>query len=128
MLVRGLVRASSNAFTALIANRARVTIPAVLLFRSLTRQGLLHPTLLSRLEVIRVSLHFPDDLFRLNLAFEPSQCIVQRLAFLQTHFCQIGSSSRAKVNQPQLQLTARFVVVLRSRHIWQHAWVVELLK
>ena len=54
-----------------------------------------------------MSLHFPDDLFRLNLAFEPSERIFQRLAFLQTHFSQIASSSRANVNQALLQLTAR---------------------
>ena len=57
-----------------------------------------------------MSLYFLDDLFRLNLAFEPSQRIIQRLAFLQTHFSQIGSSSRANVNRALLQLTARLVV------------------
>ena len=44
-----------------------------------------------------MSFHFPDDLFRLDLAFESAQSIFQRLAFLQTYFCQIDSSSRANV-------------------------------
>jgi hypothetical protein len=72
-----------------------------------------------------VSLYFPDDVFRLNLALEPSQRIFQRFAFLQTHFGQIGSSSRARVKQAQLQLTARWVVVLRLRDIWQHARLAQ---
>lgn len=54
-----------------------------------------------------MSPHLPDDLFRLNLAFEPSQRIVQRLAFLQTHFSQISPPSRARLSQAQLQLTVR---------------------
>jgi hypothetical protein len=46
------------------------------------RQRLFHSRLLARLQVIGVSLHFPDNVFLLDLAFEPTQGVFQRLAFL----------------------------------------------
>jgi hypothetical protein len=72
----------------LVAIRSRVAVAATLLFCSLPRQGLLYPSLLSRLKVIRVPLHFLDDVLCQNLAFEPAQRIIQRLAFLQSNLCQ----------------------------------------
>jgi hypothetical protein len=38
---------------------------------TLLRQSLLHPASLARLQVVRVTLHFLDDVFRHNLALEP---------------------------------------------------------
>ena len=35
-----------------------------------------------------MTLHFLNDVFRLNFALEPTQGILQRLAFLQSNFCQ----------------------------------------
>jgi hypothetical protein len=59
---------------------------------TLSRQGLLHSALRARLQVEGVTLHFLDDVFRLHLALEPPQCVFNRLAFLQSNFCQIIAS------------------------------------
>jgi len=63
------------------------------------------PLLLTWLQVKRVTLHFLDDVFGLNLALEPAQCVLKRLTFLNTNLCQgkytskpsqIGSSIRIR--------------------------------
>ena len=41
----------------------------------LSRQGLLRSALRARLQVIRVALHFSDDVFRLNLALEATKSV-----------------------------------------------------
>ena len=53
-----------------------------MLFRSL------HPTSFARLQVVGVTLHFLNDVFRLNLALEAAQGVLQGLALLQSNFCQ----------------------------------------
>ena len=55
---------------------------------TLLRQSLLHPASLARLQVVGVTLYFLNDVLRLNLAFEPTQGVLQRLALLQSNFCQ----------------------------------------
>jgi len=60
-----------------------------LLASTLSRPGLLHSTLPAGLQVEGVTLHFLDDVFRLNLALEAPQGILDRLAFLQSNFGQI---------------------------------------
>src|SRR5207245_7725523 len=40
---------------------------------TLSRQSLLQSPLLARLQVVRMTLHFLNDVFRLNLALEPTQ-------------------------------------------------------
>ena len=39
-----------------------------------------------------MTLHFLNNVFRLNFALEPPQCALDRLAFLQSNFCQIIAS------------------------------------
>ena len=65
-----------------------IWLPANLLSGTLSRQGLLQSPLRARLQVVGVTLHFLDDVFRLNLALEPAQGILQRFTFLQSNFCQ----------------------------------------
>ncbi len=64
---------------------------ANLFSRTFSRQSLLYPALLARLQVVGVTLHFLNDVFRLNLALESTQGILQRLTFLQSNFCQNSS-------------------------------------
>jgi hypothetical protein len=56
---------------------------------TLARQSFFHPALLARLQVVGVTLHFLNDVFRLNLALKATQGILQRLALLQSNFRQI---------------------------------------
>ena len=66
----------------------------ILLFASffattLARQSLFYPLLLTRFQVVGVTLHFLDDVFLLNLPLETAEGILQRLAFLQSDFSQL---------------------------------------
>src|SRR5260370_6784836 len=65
-----------------------IRLSANLLASTLSRQGFLHSTLRARLQVEGVTLHFLNDVFRLNLALEPPKGILNRLTFLQSNFCQ----------------------------------------
>src|SRR6266849_3629331 len=65
-----------------------IVLFANLFSSTLLRQSLLHPASLARLQVVGVTLHFLDDIFRLNLAFEPTQGVLQRFTLLQSNFCQ----------------------------------------
>src|SRR5271165_569956 len=71
-------------------------LSAILFSGTLSCQSLLHSALLARLQVVRVTLHFLNDVFRLNLAFESTEGVLQRLTFLQSNFCQNSSPP----NQP----------------------------
>jgi hypothetical protein len=42
---------------------------------TLSRQGLLRSALRARLKIVRMTLHFPDDVFSLNLALEATEGI-----------------------------------------------------
>jgi len=55
---------------------------------TLSRQTLLHSALRARFQVEGVTLHFFNDVFRLYLALEPPQGILDRLTLLQSNFCQ----------------------------------------
>src|SRR5215471_20639679 len=72
----------------LIALRTKVAVSPALFSGSLTRQGLLHAAPLSRLQVVRVTFHFLDNVFRLHLPLKPAQRVFQRLTLLQSNFCQ----------------------------------------
>src|SRR5215470_5320007 len=72
----------------LIALRASVAVSPVLFSGPLTRKGLLHPPPLSRLQVVRVTFHFLDDVFRLHFTLEPAQGVFQRFSLLQSNFRQ----------------------------------------
>lgn len=79
----------------LIAIRAKVF--AELLAGAFARQGLLHPAPLSRLQVVGMPLHVPNDVFSLHLALKPAQRILQRLTFLQAHFSQMSSPVKPSI-------------------------------
>jgi hypothetical protein len=61
---------------------------STLFSRTLSRHSLLQSALLARLQVVGVTPHFLNDVFRLNLALEPTKGVLQRLALLQSNFCQ----------------------------------------
>lgn len=54
----------------------------------LASQSLLDAHLSARLQIVRVTLHFLDDVFRLNFALEATQGALDGLAFLQSNFSQ----------------------------------------
>jgi len=54
----------------------------------LARQSCFDATLLTGLQVVGVTLDFLDDVLLLNLALEPAQRILERLAFLNTNLSQ----------------------------------------
>src|SRR5437763_10218952 len=53
-----------------------IRLSANLFSGTLSRQGLLQSALLARLQVVGVALHFLNDVFRLNLALEPTEGIL----------------------------------------------------
>jgi hypothetical protein len=61
----------------------------ILLAGTLSCEGFLHSALGTRFEVEGVTFHFLNNVFSLNLALEPPQSTLDRLAFLQSNFCQI---------------------------------------
>jgi hypothetical protein len=63
---------------------------AKLLAGTLARQRLLHAALRTRLQVEGVTLHFFNDVFRLNLALKSPQGVLDRFALLQSDFCQFN--------------------------------------
>jgi hypothetical protein len=66
-----------------------IRLPAILFSGTLSRQSLLQSPLLARLQVVRVTLHCPNNVLGLNFALEPTEGILQRLALLQSNFRQI---------------------------------------
>jgi hypothetical protein len=71
----------------------------VLLFTSLftiplSRQRFLHAALLARLQVEGMTFYFFNNVFLLDLAFKPAQCIFKRLAFLNANLCQGNYTSK----------------------------------
>ena len=54
----------------------------------LSRYGFLHALVLARFEVKGVTLDLLDDVFLLHLPLEATKGILQRLALLQSNFCQ----------------------------------------
>ena len=63
-------------------------IPAETLAAALASQSLLHPLLLTRLQIKGMFLHFLNDVFRLNSTLEAAQGVFQGLSVLETNFCQ----------------------------------------
>jgi hypothetical protein len=55
---------------------------------ALAGQGLFYPALLAWFQVEGVTLYVLNNVFGLNFALEPSKSILQRLALLQSNFCQ----------------------------------------
>ncbi len=76
-----------------------------LLAVALAGECFFNPLLFTWLQVKRVTLHFLDDVFGLNLALEAAQCVLKRFTFLNTNLCQgkytskpslIGSANRIR--------------------------------
>ena len=63
-----------------------VLLTPLLFPEAFTRKSGLGATLFSRLHVIAVALDLFDDVFRLDLALEPPESVLQRFAFLNNHF------------------------------------------
>jgi len=60
----------------------------------LARQRLFYTTALARFQVKGVTLHFLDNVFLLDFALKPAQCILKRLAFLHANLCQRNYTSK----------------------------------
>ena len=90
-----------------ILTRSVETQTSVLLFTSflaipLACQCCFDTTLLTRLQVVGMTLHFLDDVFLLYLALKPAQCVFKRFAFLQANLGQKGYTSKlARKAYPQ---------------------------
>ena len=74
-------------------NPARYELRLVLLFTNLLAVALacecfLHAFLFAWFQVKGVALDLFDNVFRLHLTLETTESILQRLAFLNTNFCQ----------------------------------------
>jgi len=94
-----------------------IRVFAVLLSGTLSRQSLLYSTLRARLQVEGVTLHFFNDVFRLNLALEPPQGILDRLTLLQSNFCQaVHPQTSTTCNILELTLFALSPAELIARH------------
>jgi hypothetical protein len=80
-----------------------IGLSAILFSGTLSRQSLLHSALRARLQVEGVTLHFFNDVFRLNLALEPTKGILDRLTLLQSNFRQTHPP-QTKTNRTYLSL------------------------
>jgi hypothetical protein len=67
--------------------RLRCTFSSNLFSGAFSCQSAFYAAFLARLQVVRVTLHFFNDVFRLNLAFESTECILQGFTLLQSNFC-----------------------------------------
>src|SRR6516165_11552349 len=56
--------------------------PPIFFAGALPRQSLFHPPLFTGLQIVRVTFHFSNDVFRLNLPFESTERILQGFALL----------------------------------------------
>jgi len=75
----------------------------VLLAIALPGQGRLHPALLTRFQVVRVPLHFFDDVLLLDFPLEATQSILEGLALLKPHFSHLDPPPFA--SDKKLQIT-----------------------
>jgi len=86
--------------------RNLIRLSATLFSGTLSCQSFLQSALLARLQIVGVTPHFFNDVFRLNLALEPTKGIFQRLAVLQSNFCQTHhlptKTKRAHLSLPHL--------------------------
>jgi hypothetical protein len=58
------------------------------------RQGFLHATLFTRLEIEGVTFDFFDNVLLLDLSLKAAQCVFKGLALLNSNFCQKKYTSR----------------------------------
>src|SRR6185369_9060546 len=69
-----------------------VQFPALLLTTTLTREGLLRPAFIARLQIERVLLDILDDIFLLHLALEAAEGALDGFAFLDFNFSHAVST------------------------------------
>ena len=60
----------------------------------LSRQRFLDAAFFAGLQVEGMTFDFLNDVFLLDLALKPAQCIFKRLAFLNANLCQVNHTSR----------------------------------
>ena len=63
---------------------------ALLFAAALSRQRFFYALFLAGLKVEGVTFHFLDDVLLLHLTLEATQSVFERLAFLQSYFCQLN--------------------------------------
>jgi hypothetical protein len=80
--------AEGRCLAAAALDRNSIRFFPAFLSSTLSRQGFLHALLLARLQIEGVTLDLLDNVFLLHFAFEATKGILQRLAFLQSNFCQ----------------------------------------
>ena len=64
----------------------------------LTSQSLLYAELRARLQIVGMTLHFLNDVFRLNFALEATKSALNGLALLQSDFSQTKSPPNPAIN------------------------------
>src|ERR1039458_4247110 len=99
--------------------------PSVLFFSSffpaaLARQGFLHALFLAGFQIKGVALDLLDNVFLLHLALEAAQCILQRLALLQSDFCQ--RSYTPKLVQVDCIVIASFCAQVKRYVGWAYVY------
>jgi hypothetical protein len=71
-----------------VAQSSLLLLFACFLAGALACQRFFHPLLLAGFQVKGVTFHFLNDVLGLNLTLKTTQRIFERLAFLQSNFCQ----------------------------------------
>jgi hypothetical protein len=79
-----------------------IWLSATLFSSTLSRQSLLQALLLARLQVVGVTLHFLNDVFRLNLALEPTQGILPTTHPLAVELLPNRSPSNGKLRSQRI--------------------------
>jgi hypothetical protein len=95
----------------------------VLLAVTLPGQGRLHPALLTRFQVVRVPLHFFDDVLLLNLPLEATQSVLEGLTILKPYFCHLKSTplllatKKLSLKIFQIALGAKIIIAGEGRPV-----------
>jgi hypothetical protein len=77
-----------RALTSLLFDSRLFRLATLLLPRTLSRKRLLGAAPIARFQIERMLLDIFDDIFLLNLPFEPAERAFDRLAFLNLDFSQ----------------------------------------
>src|SRR6266436_2287860 len=67
---------------------------------ALTRQRFFYTLLFARLQIKRVTLDFLDYVFGLHFSLEATKSVFERLAFLQSDFCQRNYTPKLVLDEP----------------------------
>src|SRR5271168_1727578 len=99
-----------------VAKPELVLLLTDLLAIALASKRLFHALLFTRFQIKRVTLDFLDNVFRLHLALEASQCVLKGFAFLYSNLCQENTPPNIP-NRDSLQNTP----------VWQRSCVKSLV-